>query len=198
MAKEQAKETQGPERARAGGEQNITRRDNASSQPMPSASPVTFMRRFVEDLDRLFDGFGFGTGLGGSVARSSGGAGEAMWVPPLEIFERDRQLVIRAEVPGLSKDQIKVEFQEGQLVISGERSQENEEKREGFYRSERSYGRFYRAVALPEGTNPDQAKATFSNGVLEITLPAPQRPQPTRIEIQEGAKAEAKHSQRAA
>jgi HSP20 family protein len=102
---------------------------------MPAASPFTFIRRFMEDMDRLFEGFGFGPSLIGSAG---GGAAMATWVPPVEIEERDGQIVIRAEVPGLTKDQINVEFRNGQLVISGERRQEHEERREGFYRSERS------------------------------------------------------------
>ena len=79
-----------------------------------------------------------------------------------------------------------VEFEDGQLVISGERRQEHEERRGGVYRSERSYGTFYRSIPLPDGVNPEQAKAAFKNGVLEITMPAPERPRAKRIEIQEG------------
>jgi len=109
----------------------------------------------------------------------------AAWVPPLEIVDRDGQLVIRAEVPGVSKDQLRVDVEDGQLVISGERTQDFEEKRGNVYRSERSYGRFTRVVALPEGADAEQAKATFAKGVLEVTLPAPARPRGKSIEIAE-------------
>jgi HSP20 family protein len=109
--------------------------------------------------------------------------------PWLEVFERDGQLVVRAEVPGLDKDQIKLEVVDGQLVISGEKNRENEERGEGFYRSERSYGSFCRVVALPEGVDLEQAVANFNNGILEITMPGLTRSQPKRIEIRDGSTA---------
>jgi HSP20 family protein len=77
------------------------------------------------------------------------------------------------DLPGLDKDDVKVEVGDGAITIQGERRREHEEEREGFYRSERSYGSFSRMVPLPEGAITDQAKATFRHGVLEITMPAP-------------------------
>jgi HSP20 family protein len=197
MAKEHAKDADQQGRKSENEQQrNVARRDNETAMrpaAMPPASPITFMRRFMEDLDRLFDGFGFGPRLAGG---GGGGSAVAAWIPPVEVEDRDGQLVIRAEIPGLTKDQIQVEFQDGQLVISGERRQEHEERREGFYRSERSYGRFYRTIPLPEGVDPENATATYTNGVLEVRLPAPQRSQAKRIDVQETAGA--KQSQRAA
>lgn len=154
---------------------------------LPFASPFSLMRRLMEDLDNLIDG---GSGRlngsrGASPARDSGGAAAMAWVPALEVAERDGKLIVRAEVPGVSKDQLRVAFDDGQLVISGERTQDVEEKRGGIYRSERSYGRFTRGVALPEGADLEQTKATFSNGVLEITIPVPPRPRGKTIEIKE-------------
>ena len=95
--------------------------------------------------------------------------------------------MIRADLPGLSKDEVNVEINEDAITISGERRNENEEKREGYYRSERSYGSFYRQIPLPEGVNADDANATFHNGVLEITMKAPQPQSRSRkLEITEG------------
>jgi len=95
--------------------------------------------------------------------------------------------VIRADLPGLSKDDVNVEMNDDAITISGERRNENEEQREGYYRSERSYGSFYRQIPLPEGVNPKDAQATFRDGVLEITLKAPQlKSQKRRLEITEG------------
>ena len=152
----------------------------------PFASPFTFMRRFMEDVDQLF-----GTvGAGQSTPPATGSIpGARAWVPTVEVLERDGQFVVRAEVPGLTKDQIDVEVVDGQLVISGERTREHEEKRDGFYRSERVYGAFYRAIPLPERANPEQAKATFANGVLEITMPEAASPKGQRVEVQDGSQA---------
>ena len=95
-------------------------------------------------------------------------------------------MIVRAELPGLNKDDVKVEVTDDGLIIRGERKQEHEEKGEGFYRSERSYGQFYRLIPLPEDVNTDQVRADFSNGVLEITVPVPERQQ-RRREISIGA-----------
>ena len=82
---------------------------------------------------------------------------------------------MRADLPGLTKDDVKVEVTGDAVIISGERKSEHEERGEGFYRSERSYGSFYRRLPLPEGASADDAQATFRDGVLEITMQAPQR-----------------------
>jgi HSP20 family protein len=96
-------------------------------------------------------------------------------LPPVEVSERG-QLVIRAELPGLAKKDVRVEVREDAITIQGERRQERQEKRKGFFRSERSYGSFFRQVPLPEGTDSASAKATFKDGVLEVTMPAPPKP----------------------
>ena len=160
-------------------------------------SPFTFMRRFSEEMDRLFEDFGFGRGwltpsFGRDLLQSSfGEAGQAMWNPQVEVFEREGQLVVRADLPGLTKDDVKVEVTDQAINISGERRKEHEEKREGYYRSERSYGSFYRSIPLPEGVNADDARATFNSGVLEITMAAPQRESRGRqLEIKEGSAGE--------
>ena len=87
------------------------------------------------------------------------------------MFEHDRKLVVRADLPGITKDNVKVELRENALVIRGERREEHEEVREGFYRTERSYGNFYRELPLPEGVDTEKAEANFAEGVLEITMP---------------------------
>jgi HSP20 family protein len=133
-----------------------------------SASPFELMRRFSEEMDRAFEGFGLSRG------RLFGGGETGMWSPAVEVFERDNNLVVRAELPGLSNDDIKVEMTDDGLVIQGERRRESEEKGEGWYRSERSYGQFYRLIPLPEGANAEQAKARFENGVLEVSTSIPE------------------------
>jgi HSP20 family protein len=152
-------------------DQSLARRENAFPNTGPLLSPFGLMRRLIEEFDRI------------------GSATESVWSPALEVFERDGKLVVRADVPGIEKDQVKIEVSDDQLMISGERSRKSEERREGFYRSERSYGSFCRIVDLPPGVDTEQATATFDNGVLEITMPAPQRSESKRIEIREGSAA---------
>ena len=97
---------------------------------------------------------------------------------------------VKADLPGLKKEDVKIDITDDAITIQGERRSEHQEEREGVYRSERSYGSFYRVVPLPEGAMTDQAKATFNNGVLEITMPAPpeQVTRGRRLEISEGTK----------
>jgi HSP20 family protein len=109
------------------------------------------------------------------------------WSPQVDMFERNGNLIVQAELPGVKKDDVKVEIVGNQLTIEGERKEETEEKSEGFYRNERSYGSFYRMLPLPEGINTENAKATFNDGVLEISMASPKLTQAAkRLEITEG------------
>lgn len=153
------------------------------------ASPFSMLERFADEMDRVFEDFGFGRLRVREPGRGFGFMSrEDMWNPELEVFHRNSELVICADLPGLTKDDVKVDVNESQVTIQGERHREHEEEREGVYRSERSYGSFYRVIPLPEGVIADQAKATFKNGVLEITMPAPpeQARRGRRLEIGEG------------
>ena len=152
-----------------------------------AGSPFSLMQRMAEDMDRLFEQFGFGRmGFGptprlGSMfdddllANRGTQSLNTVWAPQIETFRRGDNLVIRADIPGVKKDDVHVEIENDVLTISGERKEEHEENREGYYRSERSYGQFYRAIPLPEGVNPDQCTASFTDGVLELTVPAPKQ-----------------------
>lgn len=138
------------------------------------ANPFEFMRRMNDEMDRLFESVGFGSSL---LAPWETRAGRpAAWAPQIETLKRGNQFIVRADLPGLDKDDITVEVDNGVLTISGERQEEREEGEEedGWYRTERSYGAFYRAIPLPEGANEDQISATFNNGVLEVTVPTPE------------------------
>jgi len=149
------------------------------------------MHRFAEEMDRVFQGFGIGHGatMPWSPARQREPSGEGValtgWSPQVEVFERGDRLVVRADLPGLSKDDVQVEATNEAVTIRGERRQEHEERRGGFYHTERSYGSFSRTIPLPEGAEADKAEANFRDGVLEITLPAPKREtsQGRRLEI---------------
>jgi HSP20 family protein len=96
------------------------------------------------------------------------------WIPALDIFERDGQLVVQADLPGVAADNVTVEVEDGLLTVSGERREEREIDENGFRRMERRYGKFSRSIALPEGAKADDISATFRDGVLEITMPLAQ------------------------
>ena len=147
-----------------------------------TAFPFPFFRPFGRELEWVFNRFGFGP---------PAFEPESWWTPHVEMFERNNALVVRAELPGLKKEDVTVEVTEHELVLKGERKHEKEEKGEGYYRSERSYGRFYRALPLPEGAKFDAAKATVSDGVLEVTMPMARIEARKRVlEINEPAAAE--------
>lgn len=99
---------------------------------------------------------------------------EAGWTPQIDMYERDNQLVIKAELPGISKDDIDVSLDQGDLVIKGERKSEHENQEGSVYRMERSYGSFYRRIPMPEGVKEDDISASFNDGVLEIKAPSTQ------------------------
>jgi HSP20 family protein len=163
------------------------RREQATA--LRTVSPFSLMRRFSEEMDRPF-GDGFASGFGREFGRLADHEG-SMWLPQVEAFERDGKLIVRADLPGLTKDDINVDITDDAIKIRGERRQEKEENEEGYYRSERSYGSFYREIPLPSGVNRDEANASFRNGVLEISMPAPTRQSGSRrIEIGEGSGAE--------
>ena len=134
------------------------------------------------DMNRLFDGF-FGRRDVGQ------GAPARRWVPAMDLAETDDQLVLRADLPGLERDDIEIEVKDNVLTISGERKAEHEKKGEGFHRIERSFGRFSRSLGLPRGVDAASVTAKFENGVLEVRMPKPQERKATRIEIATEARA---------
>jgi HSP20 family protein len=105
----------------------------------------------------------------------------------MDLVERDDHLVLRADLPGLSEDDIRIEVQDSVLTVSGDRKTEHEEKREGYYRMERASGSFSRSVTLPEGIDADKIDASFDKGVLEVRIPKPEERKPQRIAIGAGA-----------
>jgi HSP20 family protein len=150
-----------------------------------AATPFEFMRRFGEEMDKLFGDFDFGRSwLPPAIARS---AGPGLWAPEIEMFEQDGELIVRADLPGLTKDDVNVEIDNDAITIEGERRSAQNENREGFYRTERSYGKFYRRLPLPDGVDAENADATFRDGVLEITMNAPKRTEskPRKVAISE-------------
>ena len=171
-------------------------RQSAVSRQSPlfgaTASPFHLMRRMAEDIERVFDsdfgrvGFGMSPRLTSSPWRGEGRLAEALWAPQIETFRREDNLVVRADLPGLTRDNVNIEVEDDLLMISGERSDEHpHEQRDDYYRSERTYGRFFRAIQLPDGVDADKIDATFKDGVLEVTIPAPkvQTPRNRQVKI---------------
>jgi HSP20 family protein len=115
----------------------------------------------------------------------------AGWSPEIDVFEKDNRLITRIDLPGLKKEDVKVEVTDGYLAISGERKGEAEETKENYYRCEREYGTFYRTVPLPEGVTYNDVKATFSDGVLDVSVPLPAKVESKvrRVAIEEPPKA---------
>lgn len=168
-------------------------------------NPLGMMRSLVDDMDRFFEDFlggsspsryrqpmgmtGAGTGTGSSLQSSGGGYGtSSLWYPQIEVSQRGGNLVVCVDLPGIRKEDVHLEIHDDYLVLEGERRQESEQNQGGVYRSERSYGRFYRTIPLPDGVNPEQVRANFKDGVLEVKVPMPtaEQRQGRRIEIQEG------------
>ena len=159
-------------------------RRESSRVASPSRDPFMLMRILSADLDRMAENFGFGRSFGLRDLMQQGRSG--MWSPQIEVSEEEGQLKVCADLPGLTKDDVNVEITNDMIVLSGERKKEQEEKRKGYYRSERSYGSFSRTIPLPEGAKADDAKASFKDGVLEITVPTSQenRKQGRQVQIQ--------------
>ena len=163
------------------------KKDLAQKSP-EMANPFGMMRRFTKDMERLFDDFEEFRfpNFFKDFAPFRMEFDRVEWVPRIEVLQNNGQLMVRADLPGLTKDDVKVELTDDILTLSGERTEEKEEKREGYYHSERSYGAFYRQIPLPEGAKTEDAAATFRDGVLEITMPAPKVETSTRkLEIKE-------------
>ncbi len=168
---------------RSGGSGFLRRHDFGLSNDLFSMSPFTLMRRLTEDMDRMFSGWG----EGGRFLEPS-----TNWIPPIEVRESNGNLLVSAELPGLNKEDVKVEVNNDSLIIQGERKRETSEEKGGYHRSERSYGSFYREIGLPEGAKVDQAKAEFQNGVLEVRVPVPQAQKTNRtIPIEAGTERKA-------
>lgn len=98
---------------------------------------------------------------------------ETMWNPEMEVETKGNEFRVTLDVPGLKKEEITVEVGDEHLIVRGERKHEVEEKKEGYFKTERTYGSFYRALPLPDGAKPEEAKAKLTDGVLTITMPMP-------------------------
>ena len=143
--------------------------------------PLREFSTLQNEMNRLFNTVfdtPAGPGNGGAMRR---------WLPAMDLVETDEHFVLRADLPGMGEDDVKIELEDNTLSISGERKAEHESKNEGYYRVERAFGSFSRSLTLPQGVDPASVAASFDRGVLEVRIPKPEERKPRRIEIGTGA-----------
>jgi HSP20 family protein len=168
------------------GEHAVETAKKEQTIPAPIQRPAQFMQRMSDEFDRQLASWG----LNGPFFERPGWLQARLsrimpaWMPEVEVVRKEGTLVVRADVPGATKDNLSVEIVGDELVIRGERKQEETVEENGYVRSERRYGSFYRSIPIPEGADPESAKADLRHGVLEITMTAPEaKPGGRRIEI---------------
>ena len=142
--------------------------------------PVRELNSLQNEMNRLFSTF-FDAPTGGN-----GGTVGRRWIPAMDLVETEDHYVLTADLPGLSQDDITLEFEGDVLTLSGERKAEHAERKEGYYRLERATGLFSRSLTLPEGVDPEAVTATFDKGVLEVRIPKPEQRKPKKVAIQVG------------
>ncbi len=120
--------------------------------------------------------------LMGSLLEGNGRTNEA-WVPAVDVWETENELVYAFDLPGVPRDKISVEFEDNALTVSAERERTQEASQDRFYRFERRFGQFSRTIGLPQGVSEDQINANYTDGVLEVHVPKPEQPKPRRIEL---------------
>ena len=140
--------------------------------------PIAVSNSLRSELDRLFDRLAFRPNW--SLRTWS----EADWIPAMDVEETDSSIIVRTELPGMKKDDIKVSGSRDSLCISGERRFDEEEKKKNYKRIERAYGKFQRCVSLPSDVDWDKCSAVYRDGVLELTLPKAATAQVRQIPIQ--------------
>jgi HSP20 family protein len=147
-----------------------------------AADPVGMLRQATAEIDRMFNQEYRWPALAHRILAKA-----ATWYPEIDVLEEEHGLVVKADLPGMKKDDVKVEVIDGQLTIAGERKTVTDEKKHSFYRCERAYGSFYRTIPLPAGIAVDDVTAAFADGVLEVRVPLPPpavgpKPKPVRVE----------------
>jgi len=190
----------GTQRTQAGGEQTmqgeVMSGSNQSAQSGAvqvrgdrnigrySRDPFELLDQLTNEMDQLFS---FPFPSPSFLRRRSGSLNApAMWAPEIDVREEGNQLKISVDLPGIPKEQVKVDVDDGMVTIQGERQEERTEggNDQRFRRVERRYGSFYRTIPLPDGADAQQAKASMKEGVLEITIPLTQKSQQRRLEVQ--------------
>lgn len=144
---------------------------------MPMADLSTDLFSMQDEINRIFDRFFSRGGTDDTDLRVSS------WYPNVDVTERDDAYVMKAEIPGVSKDDVKITLKENLLTIFGEKKREKEEKEKNYYRSERSYGSFQRTFTLPSSVRSEKVEASFRDGVLTIEIPKAEEAKPKEIQV---------------
>lgn len=144
--------------------------------------PVRELHTIQNEMNRLFSSFFESP----TEAPNAGGSSVRRWIPAMDLVETENHFVLRADLPGLTESDVKIELEDNVLTLTGERKAEHEERKEGYYRVERASGAFSRSLTLPEAIDPEAVQATFSNGVLEVRVPKPEQRKPRKVAISVG------------
>jgi HSP20 family protein len=142
--------------------------------------PARELGTIQSEMNRLFNSF-----FDGPTPTASGAY--RRWIPAMDLVETENDFVLRADLPGLSEDDVSIEVQDNVLTISGERKAEHKESKDGYVRIERSTGSFRRTLTVPEGVEPEAVKARFDRGVLEVHVPKPEQRKPRKVQISVGS-----------
>jgi HSP20 family protein len=146
--------------------------------------PVRELGTIQNEMNRLFNSF-FDT------PAPANGQALRRWIPAMDLVETESDFVLKADLPGMSESDVNIEVEDNVLTISGERKAESQERNAGYYRVERSFGSFRRTLRLPEGVDAEAVKATFADGVLEVTVPKPAQQVPHKVQVTVGGAARA-------
>jgi HSP20 family protein len=145
--------------------------------------PARELGTLQNEMNRLFNTFfdapttSTGAGTGPNLRR---------WMPAMDLLETEHDFVLRADLPGLSENDVNIELEDNVLTLSGERKAEHEARKDGYYRVERAWGSFARSLTLPEGVDANAVQASFDRGVLEIHIPKPEQRKPRKVSISVG------------
>jgi HSP20 family protein len=150
--------------------------------------PARELGTIQNEMNRLFNTF-FDTP---TAAAPGNGSAMRRWIPAMDLVETENDFVLKADLPGLTENDVNIELEDNVLTLSGERKAEHEDRKDGYYRIERSFGSFRRSLTLPEGVDPEAVKATFSDGVLEVHVPKPEARKPRKVSISVAGSSEPK------
>jgi HSP20 family protein len=139
--------------------------------------PVRELDSIQSEMNRLFNTF-FDTPTTAGNANPT-----RRWMPAMDLVEHEDHFLLSADLPGMQQEDVKLEVSDGVLTIGGERKTTHEERKGGYIRIERAAGTFQRSLTLPDGVDPEQVAASFSNGVLEVRIPKPVERKPHRVQI---------------